>query len=387
MSGLSLRAGFLPLVDAGPLIVARELGFAAEQGVDLQLSKAPSWSTLRDMVALGQVEAAQMLAPMPIAAALGLSGPVRLAALQVLSVNGTVTGVSPRIAARMQGADLSDATATGRALIAAAEGPLRIGVPFPFSMQAELLYYWLGALGLPAPQALQIRTIPPPLMADAMARGEIDAFCVGEPWGSVAVEQGVGELILPGAAIWGFAPEKLLVTRADWAERETALAQALIRAVWRAGRWLDDPVNRTTAAELLSRPEHVNVAPELIERALAGRLVVNARGAERIVPNFAAFHRGAASFPWRSQAGWIGRQMAGRFGLDRAEAERAAMAVMRTDLFRGALAPEGADLPGASMRIEGALRAPARVASTAGKLVLEADAFFDRRIFDLSAGD
>jgi len=220
MSATGLSVGFMPLVDAAPLIVAREMGFAREESIELELKRAPSWSGIRDMLAFGRVDAAHMLSPVPIALALGLGGGgAPLSAVSVLSVNGDAIGVSQAVANRLRDVgfafDFADATAAGKALIAAAQGRLRIGVPFPFSMHAELLYYWLNALGLPAPQSVEIHTVPPPLMSDAIAAGDIDAFCVGEPWGSMAVENGLGELLLPGNAIWAFAPEKVLAVRTD----------------------------------------------------------------------------------------------------------------------------------------------------------------------------
>ena len=382
---VTLNAGFIALVDAAPLIIAHELGFAEEEGLDLNLRKAPSWSTLRDLLALGQIEAAHMLAPTPVAMALGLGGmTTRLDALSVLSVNGTVIGVSPALAATLRrqgfGFDFADAGAAGRALIATGQR-LRIGVPFPFSMHAELLYYWLSSLGLPAPQALDIRTVPPPLMAQAMAAGEIDAFCVGEPWGSIAVETEVGELLLPGAAIWGFAPEKVLAVRHDWAEADPDLTGRLMRAVWQAGRWLGSPGNSTTASEILSRPAYLGVPSEVIDRALSGRLVISPRGEQRLVPHFLEFFSGAATFPWKSQAAWIGAQIAARMGLDRADAVNRARAVFRSDLYRLNLAKTTADLPGASEKLEGSLSRETAVSSDSGKLVLMPDRFFDGRIF------
>ncbi len=390
MSGLELNIGFMPLVDSAPLVIAQEMGFADQEGLSLNLLKSPSWSAIRDMVTLGRADAVHMLAPVPIAMSLGIGGQGKLDVLQVLSVSGTAIGVSLDLAGRMREAgysfDFADATAAGRALIAAAGPELRIGVPFPFSMQAELLYYWLSALGFPAPQGVQIRTVPPPLMAEAIAKGEIDAFCVGEPWGSIAVENGVGELLLPGAAIWSFAPEKVLAVRQGWAEAEPELAARLIRAVWRAGRWLDTPGNQMTAAEILSRSAYVNVPAEIIERALGGALVINARGDQRQTANFQVFHRGAAGFPWRSQGAWIAGQMAGRLGLDRKGAEKTGASVMRSDLYRAALSREAADLPGASSKLEGSLPSVTAVSSGSGRLFLEPNQFFDRRIFDLPTG-
>lgn len=387
MRAATLSVGFIPLVDAAPLIIAQEMGFASEEGIALDLRRAPSWSSLRDMLSFGQVDAAHMLAPVPVAAALGIGGAgAALAAVSVLSVNGDVIGVSRALADRLRevGHDFAfdDAEAAGRALIAAAGGRLRIGVPFPFSMHAELVYYWLSALGLPAPQGIDIRTVPPPLMAETIEAGEIDAFCVGEPWGSKAVENGVGELLLPGSAIWAFAPEKVLAVRDDWARAEPQLLSRLVRAVWRAGRWLADPASRTLTAELLSRAEYLDIAPEILDRSLSGRLVISPRGDMREVPGFVEFHAGAASFPWRSQAEWIGQQMAARLGLDRAAAGRAARGVFRSDLHREALAGTTADLPGASSKLEGGLARDTAVASGSGRLILRPDGFFDGRIFD-----
>ncbi|MFY0682431.1 MAG: ABC transporter substrate-binding protein [Thalassovita sp.] len=381
-----LNTGYIPLVDAAPLIIAREMGFDEEEGLELNLRKAPSWSTLRDMLAMGQIEAAHMLSPVPVAMALGLGGlPVQLEALSVLSVNGTVTGVSQRLAKllRDQGYsfDFKDAKAAGLALIATGQ-KLRIGVPFPFSMHAELLFYWLNSLGLPAPQALDIRTVPPQLMAQAMANDEIDAFCVGEPWGSITVENGAGELLLPGSAIWEFAPEKVLATRKGWADQEPDLTGRLMRAVWRAGRWLADPLTTITACEILSRNCYLGVAPEIVDRALSGRLEISARGEQRQVPGFLEFYSGAATFPWKSQAAWIGGQIASRMGMDRTEAMHKARAVFRSDLYRQHLASATNDMPGASDKIEGSLDHATPVASESGRLILQPDRFFDGSIFD-----
>ena len=383
----ALAIGYVPLVDAAPLLVAEALGFAEEEGLTLTLHPAPSWAALRDMLASGQVAAAQMLSPVPVAMALGLGGSAaRFEALSVLNVNGDAFAVSMTLAAKMRDAGhefgFANALQAGQALLGASPRGLRIGVPFPFSMHVELVEYWLNGLNLPRPAGLEIISVPPPRMADALAAGEIDAFMVGEPWGSVAVEMGVAELLLPGSAIWAFAPEKVLATRQGWAEAEPDLAGPLLRAVWRAGRWLGLPGNHASASEILAAPGRLDVAPEVIERALSGRLVISPQGQERRTPGFMEFHAGAASFPWRSQAGWIAVQMARRFGLDPVAAAKAASAVFRSDLHRLHLAEVGADLPGASEKLEGALDHPTPVASARGKLILPRDRFFDARIFD-----
>ncbi|MBO9476611.1 ABC transporter substrate-binding protein [Shimia sp. R11_0] len=386
MRTLPLAVGFMPLVDAAPLVIAHELGFAEEEGLALHLQSAPSWSTLRDRLVLGQIEAAHMLAPVPVAMALGLGGvPTQLDALCVLSVNGNAIGISnalaDEIAAKAPLPGFLDATATGQAL-ANLDRTLRVGVPFPFSMHAELLHYWLASSGLNTPETLDMRIIPPPLMAEAIAADEIDAFCVGEPWGSITVEQGGGQLLVASAAIWNFTPEKVLAVRRDWAQAEDDLTGRLIRAVWKAGRWLSDPSKRSTASDILGWPEYLDVSPDILERALSGQMLTQARGTLTTVPRMLEFFDSAATFPWRSQAAWIGTRMAARFGLDRVQSAQTASKVFRSDLYRRHLANLGAVMPLASEKCEGALDAPTVQKATNGTLVLGPDRFFDGRIFD-----
>jgi ABC-type nitrate/sulfonate/bicarbonate transport system substrate-binding protein len=385
MSLTPLRLGYVPLTDAAPLIVAAELGFAAEEGLSLDLVRLQSWAQSRDMLGLGGIDAAHMLVPLPIAQALGL-GPAypRFELVMVLSVGGQAIAVSAALAEAMRavghGFGFGDPIAARQALASAVPGTLRVGVPFPFSTQAELVRRWLNGSDLAG--RLSIHTVPPPLMADALATGEVDAFCVGEPWASYAVERGLGALVLAGRSIWASPPEKGLVLTRDFAEGRPEETGRLMRAVWRACRWLDVPENRTTAAEILSRPDYLNLPPELSERGLMDRLHVSAQGEVRQYPGFIRFHQGAANFPWRSLAALFARRIAGLHGLDEGAAMAAAMACFRTDLYRQHLRSAGADLPGASARVEGAMAHPTAVASDKGQMILGSDAFFDGETFE-----
>lgn len=378
----SIDIGFMPLVDAAPLIVARDMGFAAQERLDLTLHRAGNWSMLRDLLDLGRVDAAHMLSPMPVARALGLGGAgPAVETLMVLSMNGQVVGVSPRLAADMRATGLDfgfdDALATGHALRAARPERLRIGVPFPFSMHAELVDYWLG------PQ-VTLTTVPPPGMATAIGAGEIEAFCVGEPWGSQAVDLGAAELILPGTAIWSQAPEKVLAARAGWAEAHADLAGRLMRAVWRAGQWLAQPQNAPLASELLAAQGNLGLDPDIIDRSLTGHLLTRRNGPSIRHPALLEFHHGSANFPWRSQAAWIATRMARRFGLDPRWSAQSAQAIWRSDLYRQHLA-EITALPAASSKVEGACPVPQTVGATRSSLVLARNRFVDGLIFDPSA--
>ncbi|MFN4130040.1 MAG: ABC transporter substrate-binding protein [Paracoccaceae bacterium] len=380
-----LRLGYVPLTDAAPLIVAQELGFAAEEGLTLDLIRLQSWAQSRDLLGTGVIDAAHMLVPMPIAQTIGL-GPDYPAfdLLMLLSVGGQAIAVSAALADAMRGAGhgfgFDDPLTARAALDAACPGPLRVGVPFPFSTQAELVRAWLRGTDLGA--RVSIHTVPPPLMADAMAAGEVDAFCVGEPWASYAVETGAGALLLAGRAIWASPPEKGLVVTRDFAEGRPEETGRLMRAVWRACRWLDRPDNRGTAADILARPDYLNLSPELVERGLLGRLHVSASGEVRHYPGFIQFHDGSANFPWRSLAALLAQRMAVMNGLDAGLAMKRATGCFRTDLYRQHLRSAGADLPGASSRIEGSMQHPTAVASEKGQMILGPDAFFDGETFD-----
>ena len=388
MRMVSLPFAYMPLVDAAPVIVAEEMGFAAAEGISLDLIAAPSWSSVRDMLAFGRVDAAHMLSPVPVAMALGLGGVTTpVSAVSVLSVNGNVLGVGRDLEGRLRGEgygfDFADPVKAANALAKVRSGKLVFGVPFPFSMHVELLRYWCERTAIGA-DGFEIRTVPPPLMAAALGAGDVDAFCVGEPWGSVAVDQGAGALLLPGNAIWAFAPEKVMAVRSDWAETEPDLLGRLMRAVWQAGRWLAQPESRMTAGELLSRKQYLDVPPELVDRALSGHFAVSGQGHVRKVENFLCFHTGGATFPWRSQAKWIAHRLAEAHAVPVEVSLDKAARVFRSDLHRLHMQNTAADLPGASEKLEGAIRHSTAVASTKGGLSLLPDSFFDGAIFDPS---
>ncbi len=377
MSATTLNCGYVPLVDCAPLVIAKELGFASEEGLALNLVRQPSWSALRDMLALGHLEAAQMLSPMPIAMSIGLGGlPAKVDSLMVLSVNGTVFGLAKALSSEIGPVTFGDATGLLDRLAARKGKLLRVGVPFHYSMHQLLLSYWSSV----APDlAIEKVTVPPPRMADAVADGFVDAFWVGEPWGSVAVQRDAGELVMAGRDVWAYAPEKVLAARHDWLSENPQTARRLMRAVYQASAWLDVGRNKPLAIEILARSEHLSMSPELIDGALTGQLITKKDSHPVSVSRFLQFHKHAASFPWRSQAAWI----ASHLGAD-PDGVQKAKACFRTDLYRQNLMDVGADMPGASEKQEGALRYEAAVASSRGDMILAPDAFFDGKVFDFT---
>ncbi|GFE73880.1 CmpA/NrtA family ABC transporter substrate-binding protein [Novosphingobium sp. TCA1] len=386
----NLRIAFLPLNDVAVLAAARERGFAEEEGLALELLRTTSWATLRDRLVYGQVQAAHMLAPLAVAVTLGLSQqPAALAAPYKLGVNGNMLVTSRDFAAALDpdpASRITDPLATAHDF-AAAIGLWRrkpvIGVVHRFSSHALMLRYWLASAGVDPDRDVVLRVLPPSLTVEALHAGEIDGFIAGEPWGSAAIDAGLAEAVAVGERIWRRGVEKVLAFRQNWMEENPEVVDRLLRALARAAAWCDQPENHDALAHLLSDPRYVDQPADLILRGLTGRIVTQAGEAPIANPDFMLFSREATPFPWRSQALWIYSQLA-RWGMVEHSAENAAKAgdVFRPDVFRRALALSDVPMPGASMKLEGAVELPLAVGSRKGDLTLGPDRFFDGRVFD-----
>ncbi|NIJ17312.1 CmpA/NrtA family ABC transporter substrate-binding protein [Sphingobium vermicomposti] len=386
----SLRIAYLPLTDSAVLAVAREKGFAEEEGLSLDLVRTVSWATLRDRLLFGQVQAAHMLAPLAIAVTLGLSQhPAPLAAPYKLNVNGNMLVMAREFALALDPdvtARLNDPLGTAHDFATAIglwkRKPV-IGVVHRFSSHAIMLRYWLASAGVDPDRDVLLRVVPPSLTVEAMRGGEIDGFIAGEPWGSAAVEAGLAEAVAIGERIWRRGVEKVLAFRTPWLEENPQTVDALIRALVRSAAWCDDPGNHEALAHLLSQPHFVDQPADLILRGLSGRIVARADMPPVDMPDFMLFSREATPFPWRSQALWLYSQLV-RWKMVDHTPENAAKAgsVFRPDIFRRALAESNVPIPGASMKVEGAVASPLAVGSKRGELTLGPDRFFDGRIFD-----
>ncbi|MBW8840288.1 MAG: ABC transporter substrate-binding protein, partial [Sphingomonadales bacterium] len=218
-----IRIGFLPLVDAALPILARERGFAAAHGLEIELVRDLSWATVRDRLLYGHTDAAHMIAPLAIATALGRGRPaVEIDVPFALGLNGNaITFSIPLAAETLESGQLGDPRTVGErlrqvALARAQAGRLlRFGVVHRYSSHNYMLRYWLAAVGIRPDIDVEIVTISPPFAADALAAGEVDGICVGEPWNSVAVDRGVGRIALVTAQIWRRGVEKVLAMRRE----------------------------------------------------------------------------------------------------------------------------------------------------------------------------
>jgi two-component system, oxyanion-binding sensor len=386
-----LTIGFLPLVDACLPILAREHGFAEDEGISLRLVKDVSWATVLDRLLYGHSDAAHMIAPLAIATTLGRGRPAQpLSVPFVLGLNGNAVTMRPDLAARVgTPGRLGDPAAVGAALALLATErrdsgrPLRFGVVHRYSSHNYMLRYWLAACGVQPDRDVEIVTVPPPFCGDALEAGEVDAICVGEPWNSLAVERGVGEIVLYTAQIWRRGVEKVLALREPVLEARRGDIEALIRALVRTGKHFVDPENWDANAAILARSEYLDASPELIRRAISDRLLLSRGGEPVHFPDFMFQYREAANFPWVSQAEWLYTQMVRWDGtaFDPEDARKAAR-VIRPDVYRSALLGSGEPLPGASSKVEGGLAGPLAVGTQQGNMTLTADGFFDGRHFD-----
>lgn len=389
---IELSAGFLPLTDSAILIAARERGFAETEGIALDLVRETSWANVRDKLAVGQFEISHALAPMPIAANLGLTPfETRLIAPMALGLGGNAITVSNRLVAEMReqlAFEMMNAKSAGEALASVvragrAEGRKRLqfGVVHPFSGHNFELRYWLRASGIAPDSDIEIVILPPSLMADALSSGQIDGYCVGEPWNSVGVASGAGRIIATKSSIWASSPEKVLAVREDWAEENMGTLHALLRALYRSAEWCGQPSNHSELAALLSLPMYLGQPASVILPALDGSILGEAGASAS--PDFFQPHARAATFPWQSHALWFYSQMV-RWGYVDYSADHAEMArrSFRPDIYRSALAGIGVPVPSANSKVEGALARTTAVGASSQYLYLGPDGFFDGAVFD-----
>ncbi len=356
----SLKIGFIPLVDAAALFVAADKGFFAEQGLDVTLVREISWANLRDKLAVGLYDAAHLLAPMAIAAKLGLDRlDVPLAAPVSLAMNGNAITVSRALHAELLAAadgDISRPAVSAGALAKVARKrqragreQLTFGVTFPFSMHNYLLRYWIAQAGLDPDADLRLVVLPPPYMVENLEQGKVDGFCVGAPWSSVAVAEGLGVILHMSCEIFARAPEKVLALREDALADDPSTATALIHALVRAAAYVDDAENRAEVSAMLARPGRVGVAQDIIAATLRGELETGVDENSRVDRRCLIIGAGGACRPDPRQAAWIYAHML-RWGqapystrlLD------AARSVFKPDYYNAALTPA----PGAAAAFE-----------------------------------
>lgn len=333
-----LEFGFIKLTDCAPLVIAKEKGFFADEGLNVQLTAQSNWKILLERVISGEIDGAHMLAGQPIAASIGVGSNAHIITPYSLDYNGNGITVSPEVWAAMQQNDPAlDSPTPPHPITAdalkplvesrkAAGDPMKMGMVFPVSTHNYELRYWLAASGInpglytaadPTGQTgadVLVSPFPPPQMPATLDSGTIDGYCVGEPWNQDAVVKGIGVSVVTNYEIWKNNPEKVFGLTAEFAEENPQTVLALTKALIRAGMWLDakddagNLINREEAVELLSRPEYVGAEIEVLRNSMTGTFLF--QKSDRVeMPSFNVFFDGYASYPWYSDCVWFLTQM------------------------------------------------------------------------------
>lgn len=300
MTTLHLRVGFMPLVDAALLVAAADSGIAEGHSLSLELVREVSWSNLRDRLHVRLLDAAHMLAPAAIASTLGIGGVTApMAAPLMLNLNGNALTLSLRRfeeLARLARGDLADPSVSAQALTALvatrkASGlpPLAFAAVFGFSSHTYLLNDWMARAGIRLGEDIRLAIVPPVRTVEALASGEIDGFCAGAPWNTLAVEAGTGAILHCGVDLMPNCPEKALAWRADDIGRRGEAVTRLNAALIEASHWASDERNWPALARLLAAPDRLAAPPALIEAILRGEIIQGGGRPPRQVRSYIRF--------------------------------------------------------------------------------------------------
>lgn len=343
----SLRIGFVPLIDAAPLIVAREMGYFEAEGLSVQLERQIGWANVRDKLTFGHLDASHALLGMPLASRLGrdwFAEPL----LAVMALGGGGNAIS--ISRKLFDAGVNSAATLAKYVHDRHSGrQLIFAHVFNYSMHHYLLREWMAASGINPDLDVQLVTIPPSQVAEHMSRHYLDGYCVGEPWNMLALKRGFGAVIAATVDILPYHPEKVLAVTDRWAVEHPTELRALVRAVLKACVYCNHPAHVRKLAELLARPQYINAPVDVLEASLAAdrSFALNpkyrsSRGEEWQVRSFAVEH----TFPSRTHCVWMMEQMV-RWGHLSQDTDTLAVAARCTDstAWREAATEMGMEVP------------------------------------------
>jgi nitrate/nitrite transport system ATP-binding protein len=307
----TLALGFMPLTDSAPLIVAKEKGFFQKYGLDVALHRETSWRAIEEGIANDQLDAAHMVAGMPLAMTMGAVGKpsVPTTTSLILSRNGSAVTLSKKFEAL----GVKDLKTLKAAIDNNKDRVYTFGVVHPTSMHNLLLRYWLASGGIDPDRDVNLIIISPKEMVNSLSEGKIDGYCVGEPWNSRAVQSGLGYVVATDIDIWAGHPEKVLGVKEEWIAKYPATHIALIKALIKAGEYCDDLRNREEIVQIIARPEYINCDPA---HPRAGFIDAFDRGTGEATfqPRFHQFHIDQTNCPGRVEGLWILTQLA-RWGI------------------------------------------------------------------------
>ncbi len=363
-----LKIGFIALTDCAPLVIAKEKGFFEKYGLDVHVAKeGGGWPGIQQKVISGEYDFSHALAGMPIAATLGINGDADLVALLSLDYNGNGITFGNNIIDEMKkhGMDEKKRPLGSEALKKyidakhASEGdkyqPLNFGMVHPVSTHNYELRYWMASSGIEPDRDATIKPFPPPTMPSNLIAGNIEGYCVGEPWNERIVLKKKGSALVTNYDIWNNNPEKVLQARADFVKNNPETTKAVMKAVIEAQMWLDASwENRKEAAKILSKPNYVKAPVNVLEKSMTGTFQYIKGQDSEPNPMFNVFANYYAAYPFYSHGMWFITQMYRWGQLDKPVDMKAVIEkTYRPDLFEVAAKEVGYSLPPSAWKKDG----------------------------------
>ncbi len=343
-----VKIGFIPLTDCSSVVMAAVMEFDKKYGIKIIPTKEASWASVRDKLVNGELDAAHVLYGLIYGVQMGIGGPKKdMALLMNLNHNGQAITLSKKLNDK----GVKDGT-TLKALMDREKREYTFAQTFPTGTHAMWIYYWLAAHGINPFTDAKTITVPPPQMVANMRVGNMDGFCVGEPWNNRAIVDGIGFTAETTQAIWKDHPEKTLGTTAEFVQKYPNTARAMTAAIIDAGRWIDASLsNRQKTAQTVADRSYVNTDADVILARMLGRYD-NGIGRKWDEPDYMKFYNdGLVTYPWLSDGMWFMTQHR-RWGLLKEEPDYLAIAkkVNRIDVYKDAATAAKASLPKSDFR-------------------------------------
>ncbi|MDO1446751.1 CmpA/NrtA family ABC transporter substrate-binding protein [Rhodocytophaga aerolata] len=300
-----ITLGIIPLTDCAPLVIAHEKGFFKKYGLEVEISKEASWANVRDKILTGELDGAHCLFGMPFSVYTGVGGKAgsEMHIAMILNNNGQAITLSKDFCGDVP-FQKTDGVAAAVEKMKTKKEPT-FAMTFPGGTHDIWLRYWLAASGVDQ-NKVKIITIPPPQMVANMKVGNMDGFCVGEPWNQVAVKQGIGFTHVSSQDIWKNHPEKALVVNKEFSGTRREDMKKVMKAVLEGSMWLDDMKNRAEAAEIIGRPSYVNAPAKEIEARLMGNYDLGCDyGTHTYTDDYMLYHnKGMVNYPRKAHGIW-----------------------------------------------------------------------------------
>jgi nitrate/nitrite transport system substrate-binding protein len=343
-----VKIGFIPLTDCASVVMASVLGFDKKYGVKIIPTKEASWAGVRDKLVNGELDFAHALYGLVYGVHLGVSGPKKdMAVMMTLNNNGQAITLSKKLAEKgaVDGPGLAK-------LMASEKREYTFAQTFPTGTHAMWLYYWMAANGINPMSDAKVITVPPPQMVANMRVGNMDGFCVGEPWNHRAIIDGIGITAATTQDIWKDHPEKVLGTTAEFVKKNPNTARAVTAAILEASQWIDASLgNKNKMAETIADKSYVNTSVDAINQRILGRYQ-NGLGKTWDDPNYMKFFNdGAVNFPYLSDGMWFLTQHK-RWGLLKDHPDYLAVAkqINQTEIYKQAATASKTPVPKSDMR-------------------------------------